>query len=135
MSSSDLFLIASRKKFRYESEVGELTTEQLWDLPLTSRRGASLNSVAIAANNALKGLAEESFVSTSSDPRRRDFESKLEVIKLVIKAKQDEADAVTQARARAEDLRRIDEAIAAKEGQQLQETSLEELRRKRAALS
>lgn len=135
MSNDNLFVTATRKQFRFPSEIGELTTEQLWELPLTSRRGANLNAVAIAVNTELKGLAEESFVGPSNDPRRREFEEKLEVVKFVIAVKQDEQAAATARVAKQELRRRIEEAIAAKEGQQLQDASLEDLQAQLAALS
>lgn len=46
---TDIFEIASRRKYRFPSAIGELTVEQLWDLPLTDpKRGATLDNVAKA---------------------------------------------------------------------------------------
>ena len=133
--SNDLFITASRKQFRFASERGDLTVEQLWRLPLTSRNGVSLNSVAIAVNNALKGLAEESFVGPTNDPLRQEFEDKLTVVKFIIATKQAEYEADAERLARQETRRQIQEAITSKKGQALQEASLEDLEKQLAAVS
>ena len=65
---------------------GQLTTEQLWDLPLQARSSLDLNTVAVEVNRELKGLAEESFVETRSNPRRGELEIMLEIVKFVIAA-------------------------------------------------
>lgn len=132
---TDLFVIASRKKFRFTSERGELNVEQLWDLPLTSKNGFNLNAVAIAVNSELKGLAEESFVETSSNPRRRELEQMLEIVKFIIATKQDETKAASERLARQAMRRKLQEAIEAKEDQALVGSSIEELRAQLAALS
>lgn len=134
MSESNLFITASRKKFRFASERGDLTVENLWDLPLTSKNGFNLNAVAIGVNAELKGLAEESFVETSTNPRRKDLENMLDLIKYVIAVKQDEAKAATERVAKQELKRKLREAIEAKEGEALQSASLEDLKAQLAAL-
>ena len=134
MSDSNLFITASRKKFRFSSERGDLTVENLWDLPLTSKNGFNLNAVAIGVNAELKGLAEESFVETSTNPRRKDLENMLDLIKYVISVKQEEAKAVTERVAKQELKRKLREAIEAKEGEALQSASLDDLKAQLAAL-
>jgi|694.fasta_scaffold59847_2 uncharacterized protein YicC (UPF0701 family) len=131
---NDLFITASRRKFRYSSERGDLTTEQLWGLPLVSKNGFNLNTVAVAVNTELKGLAEESFVEVSSNPRRKDLEDMLEIVKYVIQAKQAEAKAATDRVAKAALKRKLQEAIEAKEGQALLGSSLEDLKAQLEAL-
>ena len=134
MSDSNLFITSSRKKFRFASERGDLTVENLWDLPLTSKNGFNLNAVAIGVNAELKGLAEESFVETSTNPRRKDLENMLDLIKYVIAVKQDEAKAATERVAKQDLKRKLREAIEAKEGEALQSASLEDLKAQLAAL-
>lgn len=134
MSDSNLFITASRKKFRFASERGDLTVENLWDLPLTSKNGFNLNAVAITVNAELKSLAEESFVETSTNPRRKDLENMLDLIKYVISVKQEEAKAATERVAKQALKRKLQEAIEAKEGEALQSASLEDLKSQLAAL-
>ncbi len=41
-----IFQQASRSKLRFATQLGQLSTEDLWDLPLTSTKGVSLKSIA-----------------------------------------------------------------------------------------
>jgi hypothetical protein len=79
-----IFAKATREKFRYPSVKGLLTTEQLWDLPLTAKSGFSLDDVAKAVNAELKAIDTESFVATEANPAKATLETKLEVVKHVI---------------------------------------------------
>lgn len=88
--SEILFEKAARKKFRFESTQGPLSVEDLWDLPLQSRRGANLDDVAKAVNRDLKKVSEESFVETPTTANS-ELAAKLDIVKYVIAAKQAEA--------------------------------------------
>jgi hypothetical protein len=79
-----IFEKATREKFRYPSAKGLLTTEQLWELPLTAKSGFSLDDVAKAVNAELKAVDTESFVATEANPAKATWETKLEVVKHVI---------------------------------------------------
>ncbi|MEO3821667.1 hypothetical protein [Plantactinospora sp. B24E8] len=79
-----IFEEATREKFRYPSTKGLLTTEQLWELPLTAKSGFSLDDVAKAVNAELKAIDTESFVATETNPAKATLETKLEVVKHVI---------------------------------------------------
>ncbi|BCY08634.1 hypothetical protein [Actinoplanes sp. L3-i22] len=79
-----IFETATREKFRYPSTKGLLTTEQLWELPLTAKSGFSLDDVAKAVNAELKAVTTESFVATETNPAKATLETKLEVVKHVI---------------------------------------------------
>jgi len=131
----NLFITASRRKFRFASERGDLTVEQLWDLPLTAKSGFDLNNVARGVNNELKGLAEESFVETSTNPRRKTLEQMLEIVKTVIATKQAESKAATDAAAKAALRAKLAEAIERKKDEKLGSASIEELEAQLAALS
>lgn len=90
----NIFEYATLNKVRYPSPVGELTTEQLWDLPLLAKpikggpEKADLDKVARAINNELKSFTEESFVKTSSNPRVPLLTNALAVVKHIIEYKQ-----------------------------------------------
>lgn len=135
MSEINLFLLASRKKFRFPSEKGELTVEQLWDIPLTSRSGFSVNNIAIEVNRELRSLEEESFVETSRNPRRDTLKAMLELLKIVISVRQEEAKKASAAAERATRRQKIMEAIEAKERKEMDSVSLDDLRLQLAALS
>lgn len=129
-----MFEKASRAKFRYPSTKGELTTEQLWDMPLTSKNGFDLDSVAKELNKQLKAQAEESFVTTSSNPLKTRLADQLSVVVAVIKTKQAEnAAAVTQASRRKEKEQLLD-ILHDKKMQELSGLSTEELEARIAAL-
>jgi len=132
--TNDLFLRAAREKFRYPSPIGELTTEQVWDLPLTSTRGASLDGVARAVNTELKAATEDSFVTTTVNPARGVLAAKLDVLKAIIATKQDEAEASRKRAAKAEERRLLMEAIAKAQVEKLTSGTYEELQAKLRAL-
>ena len=94
--SKDLFLIASRQKYRFPSCRGELSCEQLWDIPLLSTNGFCLNEVAVTLNSELKSLEETSFVAPLVNPRRQEISDMLEIVKTVIAVKQKEAKEKTE---------------------------------------
>lgn len=128
MSEINLFYIASRNKFRFPSSKGDLTLEQLWETPLTSRNGYSVNDIAIAVNSELKSLEEESFVETSSNPRRTELRQMLDLLKTVIAIRQQENAEATEAARKASLRKQIMETIEAKEKDQLSSMSIDELK-------
>ena len=87
-----IFEQATRKALRFPSIRGELTTEQLWQLPLQAKTGFDLDSVAKQVNSELKAVTEESFVSTSHSPAKDKFELMLTVVKHIIQVKLAEAE-------------------------------------------
>jgi hypothetical protein len=132
--SEQLFILASRKKFRFPSTKGELVVEQLWEMPLTSRNGFSVNDVAIAVKRELKSLEEESFVEITPNPRRDELASMLEILKTVIATRQEESRQKTEAAAKESLRRELQEAIATKKRENLTSGTLEELEARLAAI-
>lgn len=96
--SVSMFEYATRNKMRFASSKGELTVEQLWDVPLRSRDDFNLDAIAKVANKVLKTLTEESFVRTGRTPDQYRAEMALEIVKHVIEVKLDE-EAVAKRRA------------------------------------
>lgn len=82
--NTNLFEQASRLKLRFPSVRGELTTEDLWSLPLISKNGFNLDAVAREVNGQLKSVTEESFVETRTNPQKKIYELQLEIVKHVI---------------------------------------------------
>ncbi len=129
-----MFEKISRSKVRFDSVKGQLTVEDLWDLPLTSTRGqANLDDIARALHKKLKNGDDVSFVDTAkkSDPA---IQLAFDVVKHIIEVRLAENDAAAQKRAR--DDRRIvlQEAIARKESEAIGSKSVDELRAELAAL-
>lgn len=130
----NIFEQASRLKLRFSTNRGDLTVEQLWDLPLQSKTQFDLDSVAKSVYQDLKGRAEESFVAASTDPMKGRLELMLEILKHIIQAKQDE-NAAKVNKARVEQERaRIAEIIDKKQDAALENETVEQLQARLAAL-
>lgn len=81
-----IFEQASRLKLRFETNRGFLSTEDLWDLSLTS-----LDSIYRVINKKLKEETEESLITTRSKSNK-ELDLKVEILKHVVKVKQEEAE-------------------------------------------
>lgn len=118
---NELFIEATRKKIRFETNRGLFSVEELWDLNLTT-----LDNLAITVDNALQKSNGKSFIGKK--PRgNAENELKLEILKFVIETKQREDE---ESKTRAERQQRraeIDELITRKKMEQLAGKSLEEL--------
>lgn len=131
---TNLFKYAAISKLRFPSVRGDLTTEQLWDLPLESKSGFDLDSVAKAVNKELKAQAEESFVATTTNPAKGQLEVKLEIVKEVIADKIAAAESSRAAKARSAERQTLLEILHNKKAGELQELSVEELEKRISAL-
>ena len=130
----NLFLQATREKFRFESSKGDLSVEQLWDLPLTSRTGFDLDTVAKAVNTYLKSSNEESFVNVSNNPAVSRLQAQLEVVKAIIEVKLVQAEAAKKRAEKAAERQRLMEVLHSKKDQELQGLSVEEIERRLSQL-
>ena len=130
----NLFLQATREKFRFESSKGDLSVEQLWDLPLTSRTGFDLDTVAKAVNADLKTSNEESFVNVNNNPAVSRLQAKLEVVKAIIEVKLAQAEATKKRAEKVAERQRLMEVLHSKKDQELQGLSVEEIERRLAQL-
>jgi hypothetical protein len=121
-----MFEQATRLKLRFDSPKGLLTTEDLWDLPLTSTRGANLNDIAKGLNRELKAAADEDFVNPVVKP---DIvpQLKFDVVKHVIDVRLAENDAARLSAERRDKKDRLLELIARKQDESLAAKSVEEL--------
>lgn len=130
-----MFEKAVRLKLRFSSPQGNLSVEDLWDLPLTSMRAAqaNLNNIAKDVSRQLKAEGEEDFVNpkTSADELLR---LKLDIVKHVILTRQAENETLRAAAERKEKKARLLELIAKKQDQALEGKPLEELQEMVAAL-
>lgn len=124
----NIFERASRGKLRFESSVGVLVTEQLWDLPLTAKsERPNLDTMARAVFSELKSLEEGSFVTLTPDPRKTEMELKLDILKHVIAAKMDAKAAAEKLAENAERKRKLLAALASKEEAELTGMSKEDI--------
>lgn len=84
-----IFEQAARKKIRFSTGRGFVTVENLFDMPLLSKDGFCLDTVARKVNSELKEIAEGSFVEDRVNPEKALLELKLELVKYVIKSIQE----------------------------------------------
>jgi hypothetical protein len=124
---STLFIKASRQKLRIPSNRGELTVEDLWDLPLTASSNLSLDGVAKALHRKVKADSEEiSFVTPVGTKSNGDAEA-LEIVKHIIGVKIAERDAAAARRERAQKRAKLLEQLALRDEAALATASREEL--------
>lgn len=125
----NLFEQATRNKLRFESTKGPLSVEQVWDAPLTSRNGFSLDDIAKQAKRELDALSEESFVEQVS-PLKSVAVLKLEVVKHIISVKLAEKEVASKRAERAELRRQLTEALAEKQSDAIKNMSTEEIQKR-----
>jgi len=129
----ELFEYATRNKLRFMSVKGELTLEQLWDVPLRSRDDFNLNAVAKVANMAKEAI-EVSYVETTKTEANVWLETALEVVKYIIDVKlADEALAKKRAENKIEKEKLL-AILAEKQDGKLSALSEAELKKRIAAL-
>jgi len=88
-----MFEKASRRKLRFSTLRGDVSVEDLWDIPLVGRSGFSIDSIAKDVNKFIKNDSEESFVATTRKSKETsDAELKLEILKHVISVRLKEAE-------------------------------------------
>ena len=127
-----MFLKASRLKLRFDSPKGQLTVEDLWDIPLTSNTGkANLNDIARDLHSKVK-VEIVSFVEPAK-PNDID-ELRFEIVKYVISVRVAERDAAAKAQMVAEQKQQIMSLIKQKEIEQLGASSIDDLKALLASL-
>lgn len=130
----NIFEQATRQALRFSSNRGELSTEQLWDLPLTKRDGFDLDTIAKTVNAQLKTLSEESFVTKSQNPAKDSLELKLEILKHIIAVKLKDAEDRRNAAERATERQKLLDILAEKQAGALKELSVEDIQKRLAEL-
>lgn len=121
-----MFEEASRLKLRFETRVGSITTEDLWDLPLNSERVVSLDTITKVINKELKEIEEESFVEpiTAEDSI---LQLKMGILKHIIAEKIKEKNEAATAQEKADKKKHLLSLIANKQDEALSAKSIEEL--------
>lgn len=125
-----LFEKAARLKLRFDTPRGQITVEDLWDLPLTSGTNKpNLDDIAKAAHREVRNSAEtESFVTPASSAGNDVLQLKFELVKHIIDVRIAERNAAAEATKRRETKQRILEIVAGKEDEALRGKTLEELK-------
>lgn len=128
-----LFLTAARSKLRFPSSAGQLSVEDLWDLPL-SGRGTNLDDVARTLHKSLKDAdGDISFVKPAVKTTT-ELQAKFDLVKYVIEIKMAERDVRAAAEEKAALKQKLLAKIAEKQDKALDEKSEEELKAMVASL-
>ena len=127
--NNDLFALASRKKFRYTTPQGQVSVEDLWDLPMSSARTnqANLDDIAIALDKQLKDSGTTTSFVKKTVKSNVELRAKFDIVLHVIEVKQAEADAAAVERDNANKKQRIMELIEQKKDADLAGKSADEL--------
>lgn len=126
MSDDTLFFTAAKGKFRFPSSAGQITVEDLFDLPLTGR-GANLDQVAKAIFKSLKeDDGEISFVKPAVKTTT-ELQVKLDIVKHVIELKMAERDAREAAEEKAAMKQKLLAKLAEKKDKDLDNKSADEI--------
>lgn len=134
--TKDLFEYATRNKLRFASNRGDLSVEQLWDVPLRSGDFFNLNTIARGVNKALKTTSEENFVETTRKTTEQTrLEVALETVKYVIDSKLADETAAAQRAENKTKKEKLLAILAEKQDGKLSELSERELKRQIAELS
>ncbi len=128
-----IFEKATKMKLRFDTPLGSLPVEDVWDLPLLPAPGrknqANLNDLAKALNKAIKDHEGEDFVRQRLITRTDELlQLRFDVVKRIIDVKLEELDAAEAAAKAQEKKARIMEIIARKEDESLAEKSIDDLR-------
>lgn len=124
-----MFEKASRLKIRFDSPMGQLSVEDLWDLPLTSTtKKANLDDLAVHLDKELKETTTTSFVKKTSKSNEV-TKLKFDIVLKVIEVKQAEADAADQRKSNAERKQKLLAILAEKQDADLKGKSTEELQK------
>ena len=124
MNTNDLFVLASRKKFRYPYK-GSISTEDLWDLSVNA-----LDEIFKSLNSEYKKEADLESLLTEKPAANALLEAKISIIRYIVKVKQQEAADKEAKAANKAQKDKILEIIAAKKDQELQDLSVEDLMKK-----
>lgn len=121
----------------FPSTRGPLTIEDLFDLPLTKNNGLNLDAVAIEINNQLQEKqGSTSFVESTVEKTAEitKLETMLEIVKLIIKQRQDENKNKLHAAALESRRKELQFLIDQKQRENLASLPLEELQQQLAEL-
>ena len=133
-TAQNIFEYATRSKLRFASIRGELTVEQLWDVPLRSRDAFNLNDIAKGVSRLNKEISEENFVETVRTAVHTRCEMAMEVVKHVIEVKLAEEEAAKTHAAKKLEKEKLLAILAEKQDGKLSALSEKELQKRIEAL-
>ena len=134
MSQVNIFKQATKLKLRFPSVRGDLTVEDLWDLPLTSKSNLSLDGVGKPIQKALRESDEDSLVAVPTTSKNELNSLRLAIIKEIISVKQEE-NLIKQNQAAIESQKALlKQALASKKVDEINSLSVEEIEKRLASM-
>lgn len=131
-----MFEQATRMKLRFATIRGDITTEQLWDVPLRSDDKFNLDVIARTASQILKDATQESFVDAEkANPAKTRLELQFNVIKHVIDVKLAEEDKAKKRAANNEEKKKLLAVLAEKQEGKMSQMSEKAIKDRIAALN
>lgn len=128
-TEENTFVKATKRKVRFQTTKGSLSTEDLWDLSLES-----LDKIAVAIDEEIQKEGRRSFIATRTTSNTLN-NLKLDVLKYIIQAKQEEEETK---KVRADKLARkkfLESLLEKKKVAALETLSAEEIEKQLAALT
>ena len=122
MTTMNIFEYAVRNKVRFPFK-GMISVEDLWDLSLTN-----LDSIYKTLNKQVKQSEEESLLTTKTSVDT-ELEVQIAIVKHIVSVKLEEQDAREKAAAKKAQKQKIMAIIATKEDEELQNSSVDDLRK------
>jgi uncharacterized protein YrzB (UPF0473 family) len=121
MTSEKMFEMAARTKMRFPFK-GVISVEDLWDLSVEN-----LDSIFKNLSSQLKQVKEESLLNTKTK-EDKELDVKIEVVKYIVNVKLEEQELRLKAKEQKEKKQKILEILSAKQDEDLQNKSVDELR-------
>lgn len=128
----DIFAQATRLSLRFVTSKGQVSVEDLWQMPLTSSRHTSLDSLARHYAQKLRDSDVGSFVEPSKVDEG--LQLRFDVVKYIIDTKLAERVEKTAAKAKQAQKEKLQAIIEQKRDEQLSSKTIEELEQEIAKL-
>lgn len=126
----NLFILATRNKYRFQSDVGQLSVEDLWGLPITSQRSEALTLSMLAQkiNAKIKPTEGLEWLETQREnAEQEELKNKLAIIKYIVETRREEAVARQEAESKAQLLAKLKAEKLRRKEQNLMDQSDEEI--------
>lgn len=121
-NDKNMFEVAIRNKFRFEFK-GLQSVESLWDLPVRD-----LDIIFKGLNSQLKEVKEESLLDTKTK-QDEELDTKIEIVKYIVKVKLDEEKIKVNAKAKKEQKQKLLQLLDLKKNEEMQGKSAEEIQK------
>lgn len=121
-NDKNMFEVAVRNKFRFEFK-GVQSVESLWDLSVKE-----LDIIFKGLNSQLKQIKEESLLDTKTK-QDEELDTKIEIIKYIVKVKLDEEKLKVNAKAKREQKQKLLQLLDLKKSEELKGKSVDEIQK------